>query len=67
MASGATAREGAEDGGRGMKRNGPQCDSCRRPGGVPREIDGVPVVICAECWPSDFRRQRVLERARSAS
>lgn len=45
-----------------MKRSGPQCQSCNRLGGVERALDGHVVVMCDECWPSDFRRGRVTER-----
>lgn len=50
-----------------MKRTGLQCQSCNRLGGITRILDGLSVTMCDDCWPSDFRRARVLERVRAAS
>lgn len=48
-----------------MTNKGKQCDSCNRDGGELRTLDGVVVTMCPDCYTSDFRRQRVLERARA--
>lgn len=49
-----------------MKRTGPQCDSCRRPGATDHVIDGYRIVCCSECAVSPFSRERMVGRARKA-
>ncbi len=40
------------------------CDSCRRLLATRRMLDGFLVDVCDECVASEFRRGRMLERAR---
>lgn len=52
----------ADVGGAGEGVKGRACVSCGLGGGKDRVLDGHAVIMCDECWPSEFRRGRVLER-----
>lgn len=45
-----------------------QCASCRRPScATLRVLDDVYAPMCDECFRSEFRRARVLERVRESN
>lgn len=46
-----------------MKRRGPICIVCRRPGGKVRNLDGVNASICDECAESETCVRVARERA----
>lgn len=48
------------------RETGRACDSCRTNTGTDVIIDGYHVVACPSCVASDFRRERMIERARLA-
>lgn len=48
------------------RETGRVCDSCHCPTGTDVVLEGYPVVACPSCVASDFRRTRMVERARLA-